>query len=168
MKYAVRPLRREEYAVLGNFLLEAIFVPEGSERPPESYLQTPQMQVYIENFGGKPNDFALAAEADGRIAGVIWARIMPDYGHIDDATPSLAMAVLPDCRGMGIGTDLLQAMLSLLARSGHARTSLSVQKANTAALRLYEKAGFRSVIDKEDEYIMTCDLGSGRPGAAES
>ena len=35
---------------------------------------------------------------------------------------------------------------------------LSVQKANTAALRLYRKAGFRIVEDKGDELVMKIDL----------
>lgn len=154
MKYTVRSLNPEEYPLLADFLLESIYIPQEDVRPPVSYLETPQMQVYIRDFGREKDDFALGAEADEKIVGVIWARIMEDYGHIDDATPSLAMSVLLGYRGAGVGTALLETMLTLLSRQGYAKTSLSVQKANTAALRLYRKAGFEPAVDLEDEYIM--------------
>lgn len=124
------------------------------------------MQVYIRDFGSSKDDFALAAEVDGQVVGTIWARIMADYGHIDDETPSLAMAVLPGYRQAGVGTALLRAMLSLLAQNGYAGTSLSVQTANTAALKLYGKVGFRPVIHRDGEYIMACDLRSWLPDTA--
>lgn len=162
MEHVVRPLQPEEYNVLPEFLLESIFIPEGGERPPASFLENPEMQVYIRDFGSGQHDLALAAEADGKIVGAVWARIMPDYGHLDDETPSLAMSVLPGYRHAGIGTALLEAMLDLLARSGYARTSLSVQKANTAALGLYRKTGFRPQVDHGDEYIMVRDLAPDR------
>ena len=38
------------------------------------------------------------------------------------------------------------------------QVSLSVQKANYAA-RMYEKLGFETVEDKEEEYIMVCIQG---------
>jgi ribosomal protein S18 acetylase RimI-like enzyme len=82
---------------------------------------------------------------------------MDDYGHIDDETPSLAMSVLKDHRGQGIGTHLLQEMITLLSERGYKKISLSVQKANYA-VRMYERAGFRTIRDNGDEFIMVCDL----------
>lgn len=61
--------------------------------------------------------------------GAVWVRIMNDYG-IDDDTPSLAMSVLPEYRGMGIGTSLLKQLLSAEKAAGCAKFSLSVQKDN--------------------------------------
>ena len=37
------------------------------------------------------------------------------------------------------------------------QASLAVQKANYA-VRMYEKAGFKTVDENEEEYIMICDL----------
>ena len=158
MQYSLRTLEPDEYSLLPDFLLEAIYIPVGQERPPASFANTPEMQVYLRDFGREKDDWALAAEVDGRIVGIIWARIMDDYGHLDDATPSLAMSVLPGYRRQGIGSSLLAAMLELLRSNGYARTSLSVQKANTPACRLYEKIGFRPEVDRADEWIMTCRL----------
>lgn len=158
----IRELKPGEYAVLPEFLLESIYVPEGTPRPPASLLEKPELQVYTRGFGTERDDWALAAEADGCVVGVIWARIMQDYGHVDDATPSLAMAVLPGWRRRGIGRALLEAMLNLLAQQGYSQTSLSVQRANSAALRLYEKVGFVPAVSKPEELIMVCDLTARR------
>ena len=64
---------------------------------------------------------------------------MDDYGHIDDEAPSLAMSVLKDHRGQGIGTSLLQELINLLSEKSCKRISLSVQKANYA-VRMYARA----------------------------
>ena len=117
------------------------------------------MQIYIKDFGNSKHDKALIAEVDANIVGAIWARIMNDYGHIDENTPSLAMSVLKAYRGMGIGTLLLTEMLSAEKAAGYAKLSLSVQKDNYA-VKLYRKAGFTTVSETDEEYIMVVDLNS--------
>ena len=78
---------------------------------------------------------------------------MNDYGHLDDSTPSLAMSVLPRYRKLGIGTSLLQKLLSLLQSRKYEKVSLSVQKTNYA-VKMYPKAGFLIFNENNDEYIM--------------
>lgn len=138
---------------LKEFLYQAIFIPEGVTSPERSIVDQPELQVYIENFGKNPDDHCIAAEVDGRIVGAVWVRIMNDYGHIDDQTPSLAISLLPEYRGQGIGTELMKRMLSLLRESGYPGVSLSVQKANYA-VKLYRSLGFEVVRENEEEYIM--------------
>ena len=151
MHSTVREIKEEEYALLENFLYEAIFVPEGRPAPPRSVLSLPELRLYVDGFGSRKDDTGLVAEADGAVVGAIWARIMDDYGHIDGETPSLAVSLYREYRGRGIGTALLCEMLSLLKRKGYERVSLSVQKANYA-LKMYEKAGFEVVDETEEEY----------------
>lgn len=43
MKYQIREIRQEEYAVLDDFLYEAIFIPEGVEAPPKSIIKKPEL-----------------------------------------------------------------------------------------------------------------------------
>lgn len=149
----IREIKPSEYPLLEDFLYEAIFIPDGIEPPPKSIVQEPELQIYVSHFGEKKDDRALVAEVDGKVVGAVWTRMMPDYGHIDDETPSLAISLYKAYRGLGIGTALLQAMLFLLKESGYARTSLSVQKANDA-VKLYQKAGYKVVEEKDEEYIM--------------
>lgn len=79
MDYRIREIRQEEYAILDDFLYEAIFIPDGVEAPPKSIIRQPELQVYVSDF-----DHCLVVEVDGEIIGAVWTRIMNDYGHVDD------------------------------------------------------------------------------------
>ncbi len=155
--HVIRPIKEEELDCLDEFLYQAIFVPKGMKRPDREIVQRPELQVYTEGFGTKEDDHCLVAECDGRVIGAVWVRIMDDYGHIDDDVPSLAISLLPEYRGKGIGTALLGGMLDLLRKKGYPQVSLSVQKDNPA-VGLYEKAGFQVYVETEEEFIMTKDL----------
>lgn len=157
MKYTIREMTAQEYPLLDDFLYEAIFVPEGVEPPSKSIITASELQVYVKGFGASKDDFALVAEVESKIIGAVWVRIMNDYGHIDDKTPSLAISLYKKYRGQGIGYSLIKEMLSLLQTHGYKHVSLSVQKANYAA-KLYQKIGFRIIKEIGDEWIMTYNL----------
>lgn len=157
MDYIIREMRKEEYCLLDDFLYEAIYVPDGIEPPPKSVISCPELQVYIVEFGKQKHDRALVAEVQGNIVGVIWARIMNDYGHIDNDTPSLAMSVYQKYRGLGIGTSLLKQLIVVERLAGYSKISLSAQKENYA-VKMYEKEGFTIVDENSEEYIMTVNL----------
>ena len=156
MDYKIREIRKNEYSILFDFLYEAIFIPEGMDKPPKSIIEQPELQVYIEDFG-KKDDWCLVAEIKEKIVGAVWVRIMDDYGHIDDETPSFAISLYEEYRNMGIGTALMRDMLEFLKNKGYRRTSLSVQKVNYA-VRMYQKVGFEVIDENEEEYIMVCRL----------
>lgn len=63
---------------------------------------------------------------------------MDDYGHIDNDTPSFAISLYEDYRGLGIVTALMEEMLCILKDKGYKQASLAVQKANYA-VRMYKK-----------------------------
>ena len=157
MNYAIRELKLTEYPLLDDFLYEAIFIPEGVEPPPKSIIYRPELQVYVANFGERKEDLALAAEVDGKIIGAVWVRIMDDYGHIDNETPSLAVSLYKEYRGLGIGTAMMKKMLAQLKEREYKRVSLSVQKANYAH-RMYQKLEFEVVNENSEEYIMVRNL----------
>ncbi len=153
MNYTIRKIQKHEYPLLNNFLYEAIFVPEGIEPPPKTIIASSELQVYVERFGELKDDIGLVAEIDGKIVGAVWSRIMNDYEHIDNETPSLAISLYKEYRGLGIGTVMMKEILALLKRHEYKRVSLSVQKANYAA-KLYQKVGFKITDETEEEYIM--------------
>ena len=156
MNTIIRKIRPEEHNLLREFLYQAIYLPEGMEPPPRSIIDLPELQVYVTDFGTQPGDHCLVAEVERKVIGAAWCRIMEDYGHIDNDTPSLAISLLPEYRGQGTGTQLLNALLLLLRENGYQRASLSVQKENPA-LRLYQRAGFRILAEKGTEYLMLWD-----------
>ena len=153
MDYIIREIKDTEIPLLNDFLYEAIFIPEGVEAPPKSIINSPELQVYVSDFGAQKHDKALIAEVDGRVVGAVWVRIMDDYGHIDDMTPSFAISLYREYRGLGIGTEMMRRMLAILQECGYAQASLAVQKANYA-VKMYRKVGFEVVGENEEEYIM--------------
>lgn len=156
MNTITRKIRSEEHDLLREFLYQAIYFPEGMEPPPRSVVDLPELQVYIADFGTRPGDHCIVAEAAGKVVGAAWCRIMEDYGHIDNGTPSLAISLLPEYRGQGTGTQLLNGLLCLLRENGYQRASLSVQKENPA-LRLYQRTGFHILAERGTEYLMLWD-----------
>ena len=157
MDVTIREIQKQEYPLLDHFLYEAIFIPEDIEPPPKSIISSHELQVYVEHFGESKDDLGLVAEVDGKIVGAVWVRIMNDYGHIDNETPSLAISLYKEYRGFGIGTAMMKEILTLLKSHGYSLVSLSVQKANYAA-KLYLKVGFEIVRENQEDYIMVCTL----------
>lgn len=153
MDYTIRKIQRQEYSLLDNFLYEAIFIPKDIEPPPKTIITSPELQVYVERFGEFKDDWGFVAEVNGKIIGAVWVRIINDYGHIDNETPSLAISLYKEYRGFGIGTAMIKEILALLKSHGYKQVSLSVQKANYAA-NLYLKVGFEIIRENEEEYIM--------------
>lgn len=157
MNYKIREIKPSEYSILDDFLYEAIFIPEGVEPPPKSIIENDELQVYVKDFGKYPDDKCLAAEVDGKIVGAVWVRIMNDYGNIDNETPSFAISLYKEYRGLGIGTDMMKQMLDILRNSGYRQTSLAVQKANYA-VKMYLNVGFEIIDENDEEFIMVCKL----------
>lgn len=157
LDYSVRELKPDEVKVLDTFLYEAIFIPDGVSAPPREIINQPELQVYVKNFGAEKGDMCLVAQTADEIVGAVWVRIMNDYGHVDNETPSFAISILKEHRNRGIGTALMQQMLRKLKQQGFTRASLAVQKANYA-YGMYRKVGFETVGETDEEYIMLCRL----------
>ena len=97
------------------------------------------------------------ADFDGKVVGAVWTRIINDYGHVDDTTPSLSISLLKEYRNLGIGTELMKQILLTLNEREYKQVSLSVQKINYA-VSMYKKVGFEVVRENEEDYVMFCKL----------
>ena len=157
INYTIRPLREEETHLLRDFLYEAIYIPEGVEPPTKEVIDIPELKIYIENFGKNQDDYCLVAETGNKVIGAVWARIMNDYGHIDNNTPSLSISLYREYRNKGIGTSLMKEMLKLLRDKGYHQVSLSVKKANYAT-KMYLKLGFKIIRETDEEFIMVKNM----------
>ena len=106
MNYLIRKLKQDESKVLDTFLYEAIFIPEGVSAPSKDIVNQPDLQVYVKDFGKNKENLCLVAQVSDKIVDAVWVRIMNDYGHIDNETPSFAISLLKEYRNYGIGTEL--------------------------------------------------------------
>ncbi|MFN8497692.1 MAG: N-acetyltransferase [Anaerolineae bacterium] len=97
----------------------------------------PYLARFVEGWG-QPDDLGvIAQDADGRPLGAAWVRVLP---VADGEHAELAIAVLPECIGRGVGGRLLTRLLAE-ARGVYPCIYLSVRDSNPA-IRLYERAGF--------------------------
>ena len=157
MNYRIREIEKTEISLLDDFLYEAIFIPEGVTPPPKDIIEDEELQIYIKDFGKYKDDICFVAEVEGGVVGAVWLRVIDDYGHIDDDTPSLSISVYKGYRNLGIGKALIKNVLEELKKRGYKKTSLSVQKANYA-FEIYKKAGYFVYEEREEDYIMVYDL----------
>jgi ribosomal-protein-alanine N-acetyltransferase len=104
---------------------EASFVNPTTKEWYESELQRPDVcYIYVVRTPGGP------------IAGFCAFWKVVDQIHINN------LAVRPEHRRQGIGRVLLERILEDAARLGAPNATLEVRRSNTAARRLYERAGF--------------------------
>ena len=157
MNYKIREIEKTEISLLDDFLYEAIFIPKGVTPPPKDIIEDEELQIYVKDFGKYKDDICFVAEVEGRVVGAVWLRVIDDYGHIDDDTPSLSISVYKGYRNLGIGKALIKNVLEELKKRGYKKTSLSVQKANYAS-EIYKKAGYYVYEEREEDYIMVYDL----------
>lgn len=157
VKYIIRHIKPEETILLKDFLYEAIYIPEGIKPPSRDIVFLPELKIYFEDFGTKKDDCCLVAEHEGKVIGAVWTRIMNDYGHVDDETPSLSISLYKEYRNKGIGSRLMRKIIKELKSNGYNKVSLSVQKENYAT-EMYLKLGFKVVKETIEEFIMIKDL----------
>jgi aminoglycoside 6'-N-acetyltransferase len=82
-------------------------------------------------------------EVDGAVAGMVQFAEEPDpkYRHA-----SIDLFLDPALHGRGIGTEVVRRVAGhLFDELGHHRITIDPAAANVAAIRAYEKAGFRRV-----------------------
>ncbi|HUA31081.1 MAG TPA: GNAT family N-acetyltransferase [Streptosporangiaceae bacterium] len=99
----------------------------------------------------KPDTFLLLAEFDGTLAGYGLAHVMSagetwvaDTWATGERIGEIeSLAVLPSRRGLGIGTQLLTALERELHAIGVDDLILGVLPGNEAAIRLYQRHGYR-------------------------
>ncbi len=142
-------------------LYRSLYVPEGHKPFAREVIERPELAKYIAKWG-KPGDIALtAADLDsGLSVGAVWLRLLTGsqkgYGYVDDKTPEVGIAVLPDYRGQGIVTRLLKQLFSD-AKPSYSAISLSVTKGNPA-VNLYTKLGFEPVREDNTSVVMPKSL----------
>jgi ribosomal protein S18 acetylase RimI-like enzyme len=160
--FSIRHLTPSDQHFLREMLYLSLFVPEGGEAFPREVLGRPEVARYIEGWGrGGDLGFVAVDSGSGEPVGAAWLRLLAGaekgYGYVDDETPELGMAVLPDYRGRGIGSELLHRLLES-AGASYRKVCLSVS-ADNPVLRLYERAGFERAGEDGSSVTMVKRLG---------
>ncbi|HYX87253.1 MAG TPA: GNAT family N-acetyltransferase [Gaiellales bacterium] len=101
---------------------------------------------YLEMLAGG-EDVLLLAERDGRAVGYAFLHF---HAGPDDTWPVgtrwaelVSLAVLPEERGAGVGSALMDAVDERLAAAGVSDLEVAVMAGNAGAIRFYERRGLR-------------------------
>lgn len=146
---------------LWEMLYQALYIPPEVSSLPRDVIFEPELAKYVQDWGHHEDRGLMAVlEENQSSIGAAWLRLFkssnPGYGYINDYTPELTIAVLPEYRGQGIGTQLLTQLFSQV-RSCYSAVSLSVSPDNPA-LRLYRRFGFEVVGQCHHSLTMKKDL----------
>lgn len=105
----------------------------------EAYPLEEMRRFFQKSMGdGHPQFIALAGE---QVIG--WCFITPLQAALFTHSGLLAMGIIEDYRGQGIGEALMNAALDAAKAKGLTRIELTVREHNLRAKRLYEKMGFQ-------------------------
>jgi len=96
-----------------------------------------QLNSFISELGNSDAVMKVAVFS-GKVAGYVCIRAILDSAHVLD------LAVIPECRRMGLGGLLLKNALQeiRISRPELKSVTLEVRESNIEAIRLYEKFGF--------------------------
>jgi aminoglycoside 6'-N-acetyltransferase len=91
----------------------------------------------------EPESARFTIQVEGRVAGMIqyWEETEPKYRHA-----SIDVFLDPALHGQGLGTEAVRRLVRMLIEErGHHRITIDPATDNAAAIRSYEKVGFKRV-----------------------
>lgn len=116
---------------------------------PEDFCKTvEQERSFLEGVLDSPNTIMIVCEADGEIAGNCQLSLNQKLKTRHRA--SIGIALLQKYWGLGIGTALLEELISLACQHQVEQLELEVFEGNERAIALYRKMGFVQVCTLPD------------------
>jgi ribosomal protein S18 acetylase RimI-like enzyme len=145
---SLRPESIGDKPFLYRLITETLALELGASAWPEP-MRTHLLQIQFAarrhaGLASHPGAQSCIIEADGASAGWLVLAPMPHETRI------VEIMVAPEFRGKGIGSAALQSVLAKAAGA----VRLNVNKTNSAAIRLYERLGFRKIEQDELQWLM--------------
>ena len=160
MCYIIRPLELNDEYFLWEMLYQAIYVPTGTTPLPREIIYQPDIKKYVQDWQTDNIGLIAVLQSNQIPIGATWIRLFninnPGYGYVNDETPELSIAVLPEYRNQGIGTRLILNLLEIV-KDIYPAISLSVSSDNPA-FRLYQHLGFEVVSQSDNSVTMKKNL----------
>lgn len=141
----IRPAVLNDLPVLAEFLQLLV----NAERPFDVTLEEGDLIYYdLKELIERDNSELLVLEKDGKLVGCGYAQIRAaktylrykEYAHLG------FMYVQPEYRGQGLNQRLIEGLKAWVRLKGVKEVRLEVYTENNAAVRAYEKAGFKQLL----------------------
>ncbi|KPM48254.1 GNAT family N-acetyltransferase [Jiulongibacter sediminis] len=143
MDLTIREARPDELPELKGFEQEII----KAERPFDSTLAPDPISYYnLAELMAAEDSIVIIAEAEGQLVGSGFAQIRKpkNYYTYSVYTHLGFMFVDPRFRGMGVNARIIEALTAWSKERGVDEIRLTVYPDNAAAIKAYEKVGFKS------------------------
>jgi GNAT superfamily N-acetyltransferase len=141
----LRPIAEDDLPFCWE-MLAAASTAGGPPLPLVEVRAEPTLAHYLDDWGRPGDAGVVAIGGDGERLGAAWYRFFtlddPSYGFVDEVTPELAIACVQEARGLGIGHQLIEALLDNAFEAAIPQLCLSVLTANVVGRRVYEDCGF--------------------------
>ncbi|WP_127124402.1 GNAT family N-acetyltransferase [Pseudoflavitalea rhizosphaerae] len=143
--HMIRPATLNDLPVLSGYLQMLV----NAERPFDVTLQEGDLIYYdLKELIESENSELLVIEIDGRLVGCGYAQIRAaksylkhkEYAHLG------FMFVHPEFRGRGLNQQLIEGLKDWVRSKGLREVRLQVYTENIAAVKAYEKAGFKQIM----------------------
>ncbi|CAN5600781.1 hypothetical protein BH10CHL1_BH10CHL1_38910 [soil metagenome] len=149
MPINIRPASQIDEPILWQMIFEAAHMAEEGHTSLQAVKDRPDLAHYVQAWGRNGDIGVVATESThNQPIGAAWVRLLvgdeKGYAYIDDTTPELAIGILTDYRGIGVGKTMLMALLAI-AKATYPAISLSTRATNLPAVRLYERVGFKKI-----------------------
>lgn len=162
MRYSIRPIIEQDVPFLWDMLYESLYVPKGKDPFSRNVIKEPFLSKYVEDWGREGDLGYIAVNDEGLSLGSITARFFNEdnkgFGFVGNDVPELGIALKAEYRGIGIGKALLKMLVDVLKEKGIKKVSLSVDPDNRAAMKLYQRFGFKEVGMVDTSITMVLDL----------
>lgn len=136
----IRPIRADDDAAMAA-VIRAV-MPEFGATGSGFAISDPEVD-WMSRAYAAPRHAYFVLERDGRVLG--GAGVAPLAGGDADVCELRKMYFLPEARGSGAGTAMMTRCLDAARSFGFARCYLETLTGMDAAMRLYERSGFRRI-----------------------
>jgi ribosomal protein S18 acetylase RimI-like enzyme len=147
-KVLFRPARQEDLPLLRDIMVEAFTGVSIDQAIEETFgvINGRDWQWrkgrHLEEDWRRDPEGIVVAERDGTVLGFIstWLDREAGIGHIPN------ISLVPECRGEGIGRQLLELALQRFRAAGLTHAKIETLAHNARGLHLYQSVGFREVV----------------------
>ena len=162
MNINIRKAKKEDLPFLLKILYYAALWNSNEKNPPfETVSSIPEIKKILSGWGKKGDTAIIAKLTKKQKIGAAWFRYWSSenhsFGFVDENTPEIGMAVIPEYRRRGVGRKLLEVLIARATEQNTTALSLSVAK-NNPAVNLYKENGFKILKDRETDYLMILKL----------
>ena len=138
--FTIRPITPGDDAAVAAIIRTVM--PEFGARGPGFAINDPEVD-YMSHAYAQPRSAYWVVERDGVVEG--GGGVAPLEGGDEDTCELRKMYFLPTLRGLGAGAEIMQRSLDAARAFGFKRCYLETLTGMDAAMRLYERTGFRRI-----------------------